>query len=162
MQKSSNNNNANNVFVVPRDHFLDNAGMSESDSDLDSIEEGMLIEAPVTPEKSLPAPGLDGSSDLIERQPVADQEGDEDPAERQQTADQEGDKGSIERQQTVEQEGEQGSLERPDAMMADGNAGIAGQAGNAMTADIQDTAKDKEVGPACAPPVNPQPRLHAY
>jgi len=60
MQKL-NSSNASNLLVGPRDHFLDNAGMSESDSDQEAIEEGMLIEAPVTPEKSLAAQGAEGS-----------------------------------------------------------------------------------------------------
>ena len=52
MQKSCTSNlDASKLFVAPRDHFLDNAGMSESESDSDAVEEGMLIEAPVTPEK---------------------------------------------------------------------------------------------------------------
>ena len=54
MQKGS-SHNVNKVLVAPRDHFLDNAGMSESDTDQETVEEGMLIEAPVTPEKSLAA-----------------------------------------------------------------------------------------------------------
>jgi len=60
MQKS-NSSNASTLLVGPRDHFLDNAGMSEPDSDQEAIEEGMLIEAPVTPEKSLAALGAEGS-----------------------------------------------------------------------------------------------------
>ena len=60
MQKS-NGSNASTLVVAPRDHFLDNAGMSESDSDQEAIEEGMLIEAPVTPEKSLALPDAEGS-----------------------------------------------------------------------------------------------------
>jgi len=60
MQKS-NSSNGSTLLVAPRDHFLDNAGMSESDSDQEAIEEGMLIEAPVTPEKSLAAQGAEGS-----------------------------------------------------------------------------------------------------
>ena len=147
MQKSSNNNNVGNVFVLPRDHFLDNAGMSESDSDLDSIEEGMLIEAPVTPEKSSPAPGLDSGGDLVERQPVAGQEGD---------------KGSVERQQTVDQQGQRGSFDRTDTVMADGSTGIAAQAGKDVTADTQEALKDKEVGalPVLITPQVP-PKSHA-
>ncbi|DBA96588.1 TPA: hypothetical protein ACH3X1_015451 [Trebouxia sp. C0004] len=60
MQKS-NSSNASTLLVAPRDHFLDNGGMSESDSDQEAIEEEMLIEAPVTPEKSLAAQGAEGS-----------------------------------------------------------------------------------------------------
>ncbi len=60
MQKG-NSNSANNVLVAPRDHFLDNAGMSDSDSDQEAVEEGMLIEAPVTPAKPLPGTGTEGS-----------------------------------------------------------------------------------------------------
>lgn len=78
MQKSSSNNsNASKFCVAPRDHFLDNAGMSESESDLDTVEEGMLIEAPVTPEKPLPASGSDGDGGPAERQQAASQEGNE-------------------------------------------------------------------------------------
>jgi hypothetical protein len=66
MQKSS-SSNANTLLVAPRDHFLDNAGMSESDSDQEAIEEGMLIEAPVTPEKSLVAQGAEGSCEDSEK-----------------------------------------------------------------------------------------------
>ena len=66
MQKSS-SNNASTLLVGPRDHFLDNAGMSESDSDQEAIEEGMLIEAPVTPEKSLAAQGAEGSCEVSEK-----------------------------------------------------------------------------------------------
>ena len=73
MQRSSNGNNntASKLFVAPRDHFLDNAGMSESDSDSDMIEEGMLIEAPVTPEKSPPDSGLEGGAVPANRQQAA-------------------------------------------------------------------------------------------
>ncbi len=66
MQKS-NGSNASTLLVAPRDHFLDNAGMSESDSDQEAIEEGMLIEAPVTPEKSLAAQGTEGSCEDSEK-----------------------------------------------------------------------------------------------
>ena len=52
MQKAS--NGAPKPLIAPRDHFLDNAGLSESDSDHEAVEEGMLIEAPVTPEKPVP------------------------------------------------------------------------------------------------------------
>lgn len=71
MQKSC----ASKLFVAPRDHFLDNAGMSESESDSDAVEEGMLIEAPVTPEKSLPAGAAEGSPGPDERQQAASHEG---------------------------------------------------------------------------------------
>lgn len=75
MQKrSSNSSNASRLFVAPRDHFLDNAGMSESESDLD-VEEGMLIEAPVTPEKSLPASGSEGDAGPAAGHQAASQEG---------------------------------------------------------------------------------------
>ena len=66
MQKSS-SNTASTLLVGPRDHFLDNAGMSESDSDQEAIEEGMLIEAPVTPEKSSAAQGAEGSCEDSEK-----------------------------------------------------------------------------------------------
>lgn len=75
MQKSNNkSNNASNVFVPPRDHFLDNAGLSESESDCDAIEDGMLIEAPVTPEMSLAAPSPEGKDEPTERQKAASQD----------------------------------------------------------------------------------------
>ena len=73
MQKSS--SNISKLFVAPRDHFLDNAGMSESESDFDAVEEGMLIEAPVTPEKALPASAGEGSPGADKRQQAASQEG---------------------------------------------------------------------------------------
>lgn len=76
MQKSSGSNiNGSKLFVAPRDHFLDNGGMSDSESDLDAVEEGMLIEAPVTPEKSLPTSGSEGSQEPFERQQAASPEG---------------------------------------------------------------------------------------
>ena len=73
MQKSS--SNISKLFVAPRDHFLDNAGMSESESDFDAVEEGMLIEAPVTPEKALLASAGEGSPGRAEGQQAASQEG---------------------------------------------------------------------------------------
>ena len=83
MQKSSNSTiNASKLFVAPRDHFLDNAGMSDSESDLDVIEEGMLIEAPVTPEKSLPASGSEGDTGPAARQEAASEEGNQEASER--------------------------------------------------------------------------------
>ena len=79
MQKSSSSSiNASKLFVAPRDHFLDNAGMSESESDFDAVEEGMLIEAPVTSEKSLPDAAAEGSPGSDERQQAAGQEGSQD------------------------------------------------------------------------------------
>lgn len=75
MQRSSSSNAGSKLFVAPRDHFLDNAGMSESESDSDLIEEGMLIEAPVTPEKSPPAINLEGEAVPVTRQQAASQEG---------------------------------------------------------------------------------------
>ncbi|DBA65791.1 TPA: hypothetical protein ACH3X2_002828 [Trebouxia sp. C0005] len=66
MQKGS-SSNASTLLVAPRDHFLDNAGMSEPDSDQEAIEEGMLIEAPVTPEKSLAAQGAEDSYENSEK-----------------------------------------------------------------------------------------------
>lgn len=83
MQKSSNSSiNANKLFVAPRDHFLDNAGMSDSESDLDVIEEGMLIEAPVTPEKSLPASGSEGDTGPAASHQAASQQGNQEASER--------------------------------------------------------------------------------
>lgn len=83
MQKSSSSNfNASKLFVAPRDHFLDNAGMSDSESDLDAVEEGMLIEAPVTPEKSLPASGSEGDTGPAESQQAASQEGNQEASGR--------------------------------------------------------------------------------
>lgn len=64
MQKGG-SNTVNRVLVAPRDHFLDNAGMSESDSDQEAVEEGMLIEAPVTPEKSVAGQDVGNPSDQI-------------------------------------------------------------------------------------------------
>ena len=60
MKKSGSSNNAVTMFVAPRDHFLDNAGLSDPESDQEGVEDGMLIEAPVTPEKLL-APNATGS-----------------------------------------------------------------------------------------------------
>ena len=64
MQKGG-SHTVNKVLVAPRDHFLDNAGMSESDTDQEAVEEGMLTEAPVTPEKSLAAHDIGSPSDHI-------------------------------------------------------------------------------------------------
>ena len=64
MQKGG-SHTVNRVLVAPRDHFLDNAGMSESDTDQEAVEEGMLIEAPVTPEKSVAAQHVENPSDQI-------------------------------------------------------------------------------------------------
>ena len=52
MQKAS--HGTPKPLIAPRDYFLDNAGLSDSDSDHEAVEEGMLIEAPVTPEKPIP------------------------------------------------------------------------------------------------------------
>ena len=61
MKKSGSSNSAVTMFVAPRDHFLDNAGLSDPNSDQEGVEDGMLIEAPVTPEKLLAAPNATGS-----------------------------------------------------------------------------------------------------
>ena len=64
MQKPS--NGLAKPLVAPRDHFLDNAGLSDSDSDQEAVEEGMLIEAPVTPDKvNLPFDNANCSSDKL-------------------------------------------------------------------------------------------------
>lgn len=44
--------------MPPRDHFLDNADMSESDADDEAVEDGMLVDAqpPLTPSLIPPAP----------------------------------------------------------------------------------------------------------
>ena len=117
MQKSSSNISTSKLFVAPRDHFLDNAGMSEDEADLDAVEEGMLIEAPVTPEKSLPASAVEGSP------------------------------GPDERQQAASQEGSQEASRKADGAAdgaADGVAGTAGQAIKTPETGRQDQGMEKE------------------
>ena len=114
MQRSSsngNNNTASKLFVAPRDHFLDNAGMSESDSDSDLIEEGMLIEAPVTPEKSPPAGGLEGGAVPANRQQAAtEQEGSEEASAGAEVGVGEEDAGAGAADEAVDKEQGMGSI----------------------------------------------------